>query len=118
MPLRRDPAGIGRVAPGRAGGHARHRTDDGTLTGYDVDVAVEVGKRIDAGIELVCQDWKGMIPALLAGEFDLIVASMSITEKRLKQIDFSGPCRVPAGQLDAARSLGLRPLATFRTVVR
>ena len=75
-----------------------YRTDDGTLTGYDVDVATEVGKRIGAEIEFVCQEWKGMIPALLAGKFDLIVASMSITEKRLKQIDFSAPYRVSIGQ--------------------
>ncbi|MEO1491353.1 MAG: transporter substrate-binding domain-containing protein [Pseudomonadota bacterium] len=75
-----------------------YRTDDGKLTGYDVDVANEVAKRIGAEIEFVCQEWKGMIPALLAGKFDLIVASMSITEKRLKQIDFTGPYRVSIGQ--------------------
>ena len=75
-----------------------YRTDDGTLTGYDVDVATEVGKRIGADIEYVCQEWKGMIPALLAGKFDLIVASMSITNKRLEQIDFSAPYRVSIGQ--------------------
>ncbi len=75
-----------------------YRTADGELTGYDVDVAREVGKRISAEIEFVCQEWDGMIPALLANKFDLIVASMSITDKRLKQIDFSGPYRVSIGQ--------------------
>ena len=80
-----------------------YRTEDGKLTGYDVDVATEVGKRIGAEIEYVCQEWKGMIPALLAGKFDLIVASMSITEKRLKQIDFSGPYRVSIGQFVGAK---------------
>lgn len=75
-----------------------YRTADGKLTGYDVDVATEVGNRIGAQIEFVCQDWDGMIPALLANKFDLIVASMSITDKRLKQIDFSGPYRVSIGQ--------------------
>lgn len=84
-----------------------YRTDDGTLTGYDVDVATEVGKRIDTEIEFVCQEWKGMIPALLAGKFDLIVASMSITEKRLKQIDFSAPYRVSIGQFVGKKGLEL-----------
>ena len=84
-----------------------YQTDDGTLTGYDVDVATEVGKRIGADIEYVCQEWKGMIPALLAGKFDLIVASMSITEKRMKQIDFSGPYRVSIGQFVGNKSRGL-----------
>ena len=84
-----------------------YRTDDGTLTGYDIDVATEVSKRIGADIEFVCQEWKGMIPALLAGKFDLIVASMSITEKRLKQIDFSGPYRVSIGQFVGNKDKGL-----------
>ena len=87
-----------------------YRTDDGKLTGYDVDVANEVGKRIDAEIEFVCQEWKGMIPALLAGKFDLIVASMSITEERLEQIDFSAPYRVSIGQFIGANDNGSRAL--------
>ncbi len=84
-----------------------YRTDDGTLTGYDVDVANEIGTRIGAEIEYVCQEWKGMIPALLAGKFDLIVASMSITEKRLEQIDFSAPYRVSIGQFVGKPELAL-----------
>ncbi len=84
-----------------------YRTADGDLTGYDVDVAREVGKRIGADIEFVCQEWDGMIPALLANKFDLIVASMSITEKRLKQIDFSAPYRVSIGQFVARKDAGL-----------
>ena len=79
-----------------------YRTADGVLTGYDVDVATEVAKRIGADVEYVCQEWKGMIPALLARKFDLIVASMSITSKRLEQIDFSAPYRVSIGQFVGA----------------
>ncbi len=84
-----------------------YRTADGTLTGYDVDVATEIGKRIGAEIEYVCQEWKGMIPALLAGKFDLIVASMSITDARLEQIDFSAPYRVSIGQFVGKPDLAL-----------
>ncbi len=85
-----------------------YRTADGELTGYDVDVAREVGKRISADIEFVCQEWDGMIPALLANKFDLIVASMSITDKRLKQIDFSGPYRVSIGQFVGRKDANLK----------
>ena len=76
-----------------------YRTADGVLTGYDVDVAKGVTDIIGADVKFVCQKWDGMIPALLANKFDLIVASMSITEKRRKKIDFSGPYRISVGRL-------------------
>jgi polar amino acid transport system substrate-binding protein len=85
-----------------------YREADGTLKGYDVDVANEVGKRIGAEIEFVCQEWDGMIPALLANKFDLIVASMSITDKRREKIDFSVPYRVSIGQFIGAKDRHLQ----------
>jgi len=85
-----------------------YRDSDGTLKGYDIDVAEAVAERIGAKIEFVCQKWDGMIPALLANKFDLIVASMSITEKRMKKIDFSDPYRVSIGQFIAKKSKNLQ----------
>ncbi len=83
-----------------------YRTAEGELTGYDVDVAKGVGEIIGADLEFVCQKWDGMIPALLANKFDLIVASMSITEKRKKKMDFSEPYRVSIGRFVGAKSKG------------
>ena len=80
-----------------------YRTADGELAGYDVDVAKGVAEIIGADFEYVCQEWDGMIPALLANKFDLIIASMSITEKRMKKIDFSGPYRFSTGQIVGAK---------------
>jgi polar amino acid transport system substrate-binding protein len=76
-----------------------YRTAEGQLEGYDVDVAKGVAGILGADLEFVCQKWDGMIPALLANKFDLIVASMSITEKRREKIDFSGPYRISVGRL-------------------
>jgi polar amino acid transport system substrate-binding protein len=76
-----------------------YRTSGGELAGYDVDVAKGVSDIIGVEFDYVCQEWDGMIPALLANKFDLIIASMSITEKRMEQIDFSAPYRVSIGRL-------------------
>ena len=76
-----------------------YRTESGELAGYDVDVAKGVAEIIGAELDFVCQQWDGMIPALLANKFDLIVASMSITESRLEKIDFSGPYRDSVGRI-------------------
>lgn len=84
-----------------------YRTESGELAGYDVDVANGVSEIIGADLEFVCQQWDGMIPALLANKFDLIVASMSITDSRLEKIDFSSPYRDSVGRLVGGSGKGL-----------
>jgi polar amino acid transport system substrate-binding protein/arginine/ornithine transport system substrate-binding protein len=64
---------------------------DGKLSGFDIDIAEALCAEMKADCELVQQEWDGMIPALNAKKFDLIVASMTITEKRREQVDFSNP---------------------------
>ncbi len=80
---------------------------NGELDGYDVDVAKGVAGIIGADLEFVCQQWDGMIPALLANKFDLVVASMSITDTRLKKMDFSQPYRISVGRLVGRKNAGL-----------
>ena len=62
---------------------------DGTLSGFDVDIAKAVCDDIKVKCEIVKQDWDGMIPGLLARKYDLIVASMTITDDRKKRVDFT-----------------------------
>jgi len=76
-----------------------YKDTSGELMGYDVDVAKGLAEILDVEIVYICQAWDGMIPALLANKFDLIIASMSITKSRAKKIDFSTPYRVSAGQI-------------------
>ncbi len=64
---------------------------DGTLSGFDIDIANEICVRMEANCTMVQQEWDGMIPALAANKFDMIVASMTITEQRKEVVDFSDP---------------------------
>lgn len=63
----------------------------GNIKGFDIDITNEICKRIDADCEIVVQEWSGIIPALKAGKFDLIISSMTINEERKKQLLFSNP---------------------------
>jgi lysine-arginine-ornithine-binding protein len=62
---------------------------DGSLSGFDIDIALALCAELERECELVEQEWDGMIPALIANKYDAIVASMSITEDRLRLVDFS-----------------------------
>ncbi len=61
----------------------------GELDGFEIELMRELCDRMDAECELVSQAWDGMIPALLGGRYDAIMAGMSITPERQEVIAFS-----------------------------
>lgn len=62
---------------------------DGTLQGFDIDIAKALCAELKAECQLVQAPFDGMIPGLQARKFDAIVASMSITDERRKVVDFT-----------------------------
>ena len=61
----------------------------GKLIGFEVELAYSLCRYIGRQCEIVEQDWDGMIPALQMRKFDAIMAGMSITDERMKTINFS-----------------------------
>lgn len=62
---------------------------DGKVSGFDIDIALALCAEMKAQCTLITQEWDGMMPALQARKFDMIVASMTISDARRKVADFS-----------------------------
>ena len=71
---------------------------DGSLGGFEPELAKVLCERAKVECNLVASDWDGMIPALNAGKFDIIMDALSITDERKQVIDFT----VPYAQTPAA----------------
>ena len=57
--------------------------------GYDVQMAVRLAEELGLTLEIIKLEWDGLPPALESGMIDAVIAGMSPTPERARQIDFS-----------------------------
>jgi polar amino acid transport system substrate-binding protein len=62
--------------------------DNGKMTGFDVDLMEALAKQMGKTIEWTQIDFKGLVPGVLAGRFDMAVSAIYITPERAKVVDF------------------------------
>ncbi|SMO48881.1 transporter substrate-binding domain-containing protein [Ruegeria faecimaris] len=63
--------------------------DAGEIDGFERELGDELCKRADLTCEWVKNDWDSIIPNLVSGNYDVIIAGMSITDERDEVIDFT-----------------------------
>ena len=84
---------------------------DGKLDGLEIDLANDLCARMKIQCTIIAQDWDGLIPSLNVGKFDVIMASMFITDKRLEVMDFTQPYAVDPSGFAVAKDSELGKLA-------
>jgi polar amino acid transport system substrate-binding protein len=76
----------------------------GELTGFEIELGNELCKRAALNCEFVQNAWDSIIPNLQSGNYDLIMAGMSITDERDEVIDFTQNYIPPASSAYVALS--------------
>lgn len=81
------------VRMGTEGAYAPYNfiNDDGEVDGFERDLGDELCLRAELTCEWVTNEWDSIIPNLVSGNYDTIIAGMSITDERDEVIDFTQP---------------------------
>ena len=82
----------------------------GDLEGAEIEFGNEACKRMGVTCEWVTQDWDGIIPALLQGKYDIIIAGMSITEERKEKVNFTTGYMTDGARFAVLKDSGLADL--------
>ena len=67
------------------------RDKNGDLVGFELDVGRKVAEDMGVEVEFIPTKWAGIIPALVAGKFDVIISGMTVTPARNLTVNFTEP---------------------------
>lgn len=76
--------------------------ESGKLKGFDIDIATALCQQIKAQCTFKTQAFSSLIPSLLVGKFDAIIASLNETAEREKKVAFTEPYYEPSASFVAA----------------
>jgi len=85
------------IRMGTAGAYPPYNfiNDAGEVAGFERELGDELCKRAELTCEWVTNEWDSIIPNLVSGNYDTIIAGMSITDERDEVIDFTDPYTLP-----------------------
>ncbi len=86
---------------------------DGSVAGFDVDIAQEIANRMGKKLKYVTTSWDGIIEGLRAKRYDGILGSMAITQERGKIVDFSDAYYFSGPQLIVWKDSGISGILDF-----
>lgn len=78
--------------------------DAGEVDGFERELGDELCKRAELTCEWVVNEWDSIIPNLVSGNYDTIIAGMSITDERDEVIDFTQNYTPPSPSIYVAAS--------------
>ena len=74
-----------------ANGAVQIRDSSDYAYGYDVMMAKKIAEALGQEVQIVKLDWDSLVPAVMSGDVDCVIAGQSITSERAEQVDFSDP---------------------------
>jgi len=81
------------IKVGMSGGYKPYTfiDEEGTLTGFDVEVWTEIGRRIDREIAFETSEFSGLFGMLDTGKITTVANQITVTDQRMEKYDFSTP---------------------------
>lgn len=81
------------------------RAKNGDLIGFEIDVAKKIAEDMGVDVEFYPTAWDGIIPALVAGQFDVIISGMSVTVQRNMTVNFTDAYATTGVEIVANKAL-------------
>tara|TARA_R110002096_G_scaffold257381_1_gene451058 strand:+ start:423027 stop:424535 length:1509 start_codon:yes stop_codon:yes gene_type:complete len=87
---------------------------DGTFIGFEVDLVVEIGKRLNREVDIINIPFNGLFAAVQSGRIDMAISSIGITDKRLESVSFTQPYYDSDQSLTTIKGGGISSLEDLR----